>query len=169
MSGATNDIAHNRTKGGQMPADQIFSDVSAFAALLRELHAQRKHCVISGRGKRAPRATLTRADRAKVLGKTCRRCHICGGIIDANDWQADHVLAHSTGGTHSVENYLPAHFICNNYRWHYGAEEFQWILKLGVWLRTKIEMESRIGRQAGQSFCEHESRRARRTIKSATK
>jgi hypothetical protein len=108
------------------------------------------------------RAALKRADRVKVLGKTGGRCHICGGTINANDSQADHVLAHSTGGAHSVDNYLPAHSICNNYRWFYDAEEFQWILKLGVWLRTKIENGTPIGLSAGQGFCVHDSRRAGR-------
>jgi hypothetical protein len=28
-------------------------------------------------------------------------------------------LAHSTGGKHRVDNYLAAHSVCNNYRWHY--------------------------------------------------
>jgi hypothetical protein len=143
-----------------MPGDQVFSDVNAFAVALRELHAQRRGRVISGRSGRAGRAVLTKADRGKVLGKTGGRCHICGGTINADDWQADHILAHSTGGVHSVENYLPAHSICNNYRWHYAAEEFQWIIKLGVWLRTQIERGMPIGRAAGQKFCEHERRRA---------
>ena len=71
-------------------------------------------------------------------------------------------LAHSTGGAHSVDNYLPAHSICNNYRWHYDAEEFQWILKLGVWLRTQIEKGTTIGQEVGQKFCDHERRRAGR-------
>ena len=145
-----------------MPADEVFTDVSAFAVALRELHAHRRGRVVSGRNERARRAVLTKADRGKVLGKTGARCHVCGGAIDAEDWQADHVLAHSTGGAHSVDNYLPAHSICNNYRWHYDAEEFQWILKLGVWLRTQIERETTIGQEAGQKFCEHERRRAGR-------
>ena len=145
-----------------MSADQVFSDVSALALELRELHAQRRGRVISSRSERARRAVLTKADRGKVLGKTGGRCHICGGTINANDWQADHILAHSTGGTHSVDNYLPAHSICNNYRWHYDAEEFQWILKLGVWLRTQIETGKPIGRAAGQNFCAHERQRAER-------
>ena len=135
-----------------MSADQVFSDVSAFAIVLRELHAQRRGRVISGRSERARRAVLTKTDRGKVLGKTGGRCHICGGTINADDWQADHILAHSTGGAHSVDNYLPAHSICNNYRWHYDAEEFQWILKLGVWLRTQIEKGTIIGQEAGQIF-----------------
>ena len=91
-----------------MPADQVFSEVSAFAVALRELHAQRKDRVISGRSERARRAVLTKADRGKVLGKTGGRCHICGGTINADDWQADHVLAHSTGGEHSVQKRAPS-------------------------------------------------------------
>jgi hypothetical protein len=145
-----------------MSADRIFKDVRAFAEMLREMHAQRKGRVVSGRSGRTPRAVLKKADRDKVLGKTGGRCHICGGAIDADDWQADHILAHSTGGTHLVENYLPAHSICNNYRWHYDAEEFQWILKLGVWLRTQVENETITGQKVGQQFCEHERRRAGR-------
>jgi hypothetical protein len=81
-------------------------------------------------------------------------------MIDGYDWQADHILAHSTGGKHSVDNYLPAHSLCNNYRWHYDAEEFQWILKIGVWMRTQIEKGTAIGREASQRFCKHEQRRS---------
>ena len=94
-----------------------------------------------------------------VLDKTNGRCHICGGIIEGNEWHADHVLAHSTGGKHSEENYLPAHSLCNNYRWHYDPEEFQWILKIGVWMRTQIERGSTIGQEASRRFCENERRR----------
>lgn len=71
-------------------------------------------------------------------------------------WQADHVLAHSGGGGHSLQNYLPAHAVCNNYRWDYGPQEFQAILKLGVWLRTQIERGTKIGALAGESFVKHE-------------
>jgi hypothetical protein len=71
-------------------------------------------------------------------------------------------MARSTGGEHSIDNYLAAHAICNNYRWHYNAEEFQWILKLGVWIRTQIENGTPIGREAGRRFCEYERRRAAR-------
>src|SRR6516225_1203695 len=137
-------------------SDQVFADVSEFATLLRTLHDQRDGEVLLSRKERQ-RAKLTRAEREEVLEKTGGRCHICGGTIDHETaWQADHILACSTGGKHSVDNYLPAHSICNNYRWNYGAEEFQWILKLGVWMRTQIEEEKLIGREAGQKFCEYE-------------
>jgi hypothetical protein len=55
------------------------------------------------------------------------------------------------GGAHSVDNFLPAHALCNNYRWDYSAEEFQYILKLGVWIRTQIEQETQLGRHAATS------------------
>jgi hypothetical protein len=145
-----------------MSADQTFLNVRAFAQSLRELHRTRKLRVLSGRSERPPRASLKKADRIEILAKSGGYCHICGGMISANKWQADHVLAYSAGGQHSVSNYLPAHELCNNYRWHYDAEEFQWILKLGVWLRTQIERETSIGQTAGQLFCNHDSKRAKR-------
>ena len=147
--------------GDCMPADRLFSDVSAFAAELRKLHTNRRNRVIAGRATRNRRAALTRTERGEVLRKTDGRCHICGGIINGNDWEADHVMAHSTGGSHAVDNYLPVHSLCNNYRWHHDTEEFQWILKLGVWLRTQIEKETPIGKAIGKRFCDHERRRSR--------
>jgi hypothetical protein len=39
--------------------------------------------------------------------------------------------------TKSITN-LPAHSTCNNYRWDYLPEEFQYILKLGVWASTQM-------------------------------
>ncbi len=74
------------------------------------------------------------------------------------------MFSHSLGGRHEADNYLPAHSICNNYRWFYGTEEFQWILKLGVWLRTQIEKETVLGRLAAKAFCTYDCiRAARRT------
>jgi 5-methylcytosine-specific restriction endonuclease McrA len=142
-----------------MPADKVFSDVGAFAAELRELHEHRRSRVIAARADRVARIALTPAERREVLIKTGRHCHICGGTISDNDWEADHVMAHSTGGKHSIDNYLPAHSLCNNYRWHYDTEEFQWILKLGVWARTQIEGETPIGKAIGKKFCDHDRRR----------
>lgn len=113
---------------------------------------------------RHSRSSLTAAERLRVLGKTSRRCHICGGKIEDDKWQADHVLAHSAGGTHEVDNYLPAHSTCNNYRWDYLPEEFQYILKLGVWTRTQIERGTTVGNDIARAFADHETRRVSRQI-----
>jgi hypothetical protein len=108
------------------------------------------------------RRNLTRVDREVILRKTGRRCHICGGKI-RRKWQADHVLACSVGGHHAVENYLPAHKVCNHYRWDYSADEFQYILKIGVWTRTQIERRSKVGLVVASGFLAHErAREARR-------
>src|SRR5580692_4217021 len=111
---------------------------------------------------RGPRAGLTPKERRQVLAKTSRRCHICGGEIKGKAWQADHVMAHSAGGIHGVENYLPAHSLCNNYRWDYLPEEFQIVLKLGVWARTQIERGTTVGNDVARAFTGHEIRRVKR-------
>ena len=145
-----------------MFADKTFIDAGAFAAELRRLREIRRNGVAASKSRAKQRVPLTKVQRAEVLRKAGGRCHICGGLIDGSDWEADHVFAHSTGGMHSLDNYLPAHSICNNYRWYYGTEEFQWILKLGVWLRTQIETEKKIGLEAGKHFIAHDRRRAKR-------
>lgn len=143
--------------------DNPATDAAEFAARLKTLHQDRRARVVAGQDSIAARPILSAVDRAAILAKTDGRCHLCGGLIDPDEkWQADHVLAHSTGGAGTVENYLAAHALCNNYRWHYSPEEFQWILKLGVWLRTQIERGTAIGRHAGELFCRYDAQRAAR-------
>src|SRR5687767_3069014 len=102
--------------------------------------------------------------RDPVLAKTGSRCHICGGKIEGKEWSADHVFAHSQGGQHALDNYLPAHNLCNTYRWFYGAEEFQCILKLGVWLRTFLETEKPLSMTLSDHFLKYERRRDSRSV-----
>jgi tRNA U54 and U55 pseudouridine synthase Pus10 len=71
--------------------DSIFDDVDAFAAWLQHLHDLRK----ATKGK-ARRKALTKAERREIKNKTGGQCHICGGEITGDDWEADHVLAHAT-------------------------------------------------------------------------
>ena len=52
-----------------MQADQLFSEVSAYAEAMRELHAQRRGRVVSGRSERAPRAVLAKTDPGKGSAK----------------------------------------------------------------------------------------------------
>ena len=121
----------------------------------------RQKCKGRYRNSKQRRRSLSALQRAQIFQKTAGRCHICGGTIKGA-WQADHVLAHSGGGTHVSDNYLPAHPLCNNYRWDYSSMEFQQILKLGVWLRTNIERKSAIGRAAATAYLAYDGARARR-------
>jgi 5-methylcytosine-specific restriction endonuclease McrA len=109
-----------------------------------------------------PRLALNSAQRAAVLASTDGRCHICGGSIGDEKWQTDHVQPHSAGGKHLPPNYLPAHALCNNYRWDYLPEEFQIILKLGVWARTQVELDTATGKLISERFRAYEKRRAAR-------
>lgn len=136
----------------------LFQSSKEFATHLQLLRQERRKRKFEIRAKGLKRRALTPKERQIVLSKTGGRCHICGGHI-VDDWAADHVFAHSQGGEHSVDNYLPAHGICNNYRWFYGTEEFQWILKLGVWFRTKIENEHPLALRLAEKFMRYEAQR----------
>jgi len=141
---------------------------ASFSTHLRQLRRTRKVRKEAARSTRPARQSLSPSERTHILAKTAGRCHICGGLISESAWNADHVLAHSAGGTHNVDNYLPAHALCNNYRWDYSAEEFQLILKLGVWTRTQIEHRKAFGRETAAAFLAHERTRRARQRKKGT-
>ena len=131
-------------------------------ALIHELRVRRRNIKAASKQTIKPRAALTNIQREQILAKTDRRCHICGGIIMEATWHADHVFPHSSGGTHYVGNYLPTHAVCNNYRWDYTPDEYQLILKLGVWLKGEILRETRIGKDAAEKFVKKQVAIARR-------
>ena len=147
-----------------MRDDWVPEDEEAYSGYLQGLRTKRERRKSTEKGTNRKRHSLNPSEREKVLIKTNRRCHICGGAIDES-WEADHVLAHSGGGIHAVDNYLPAHRMCNNYRWDYLSEEFQEILRLGVWLRTQIEKKSRAGQAAAPEFVKYEKQRIARRKK----
>ena len=155
-----------------MKTTLALQSVNRFANRLKLLREQRRQGKLVGSTSR--RQTLTKEQRKLILSKTGGRCHICGGIIKKGEkWQADHVLAHAYGGEHSIENYLAAHSICNHCRWHYGSEEFQWIMKLGVWIRTLIESRDNLAMTLAERFIKHERHRITRqksiSVKSVVK
>jgi hypothetical protein len=147
-----------------MEATSLFDNAAEFAAHLCVLRRKRRRRELEIRSRGRKRQSLTRSERQVIMSKTGGRCHICGGKIEL-DWTADHVFAHAQGGLHSANNYLPAHPICNQYRWFFGPEEFQWILKLGVWFRTKIQSKRPDALRLAEGFLHHEAGRERRRKK----
>jgi 5-methylcytosine-specific restriction endonuclease McrA len=143
-----------------MRDDWVPEDGEQFSIYLKALHTGREKLKAATKSSNRKRDALSPTDREEVLRKTDWRCHVCGGLIDG-PWQADHVLAHSAGGAHAVDNYLAAHRTCNNYRWDYLPEEFQEILRMGVWLRTQIEAQTHVGRLASDAFVKYEKGRLR--------
>ncbi len=131
------------------------------SALIHELRLRRRDIKADSKQTVGKRAALTNTQREQVLSKTGGRCHICGGEI-RGVWHADHVFPHSSGGAHAVDNYLPAHDVCNTYRWDYTPEEYQLILRLGVWLKGEILRETKIGRDAADKFVKRQSSVAKR-------
>ena len=144
-----------------MSASDTFESADKFIARLKSLRKDRCRKKLARRNK-VNRRSLTAAERQEILQKTGGYCHLCGGLIEGK-WQADHVFSHALGGKHHVNNFLPAHSTCNKYRWFYGPEEFQWVLKLGGWLRTEIERGSNVGCEvAGIFIAKDQKRHARR-------
>ena len=140
----------------------VVKSVPAFTRRIKLLRARRKT-----RKQKATRTySLSPASKKIILLKTGHTCHICGGRVTIRTFHADHVKAHSSSVNNRIDNFLPACALCNNYRWFYEPEELKWILKLGVWLKTKIEKESPIGMQAAELFISYDkNRRARRKTK----
>jgi hypothetical protein len=129
-------------------------------ARLKFLHEERKKLPRANR-----RLSLNKRQRAIVLDKTAGRCHLCGGAVEEK-FAADHVLAHRAGGAHAIDNYLPAHGLCNGCKWFYSPEEFQWILRMGVWARKQMEDRTTIGKQMLVAFFKREQgTRKRRKVR----
>lgn len=129
--------------------------------LILNLRANRRQNKVTG----AIRATLSRSKRVVVLAKTDGRCHVCGIELELNNFHADHVKSHITGGVHAENNYLASCATCNNLRWHYSAEEIQVIMKLGRWLKTKLLDETEISLLLANQFVKHDLELRRRRKK----
>jgi HNH endonuclease len=157
MVRCSGDVAEQRKNMSELYIPQSQDKLSA---RLKFLHAKRKKFARASR-----RLSLSGGQRSVVLGKTAGRCHLCGGkIIDAR-FAADHVLSHVAGGSHEIDNYLAAHGLCNGCRWFYAPEEFQWILKMGVWARKQIEDGTGIGKTMANRFLQHEQARMNRRVR----
>lgn len=149
-----------------MDKPELPNSAVEFARYLHKLRLERRERNAARRaGVPVRRKALTKKQRSIVLSKTDGRCHLCGGIVETQ-WEADHVLCHSGGGQHLEENYLAAHGLCNGYRWDYSPEEFQWVLKIGVWARTLMEKNrSQIGSEMAEEFFKHESNIRKRRVR----
>ena len=150
----------NRSSVKKTSATDSFQSASDFVERLRSLRQLRRDHKLELLNQVFNRQSLSGREREDILAKTDSRCHICGGPIEDNTWEADHVVSHPPGGQQSIDDYLPAHSICSGYRRLYEPEEFQWILKLGVWLRTQIEIEAELGQRAARAFCKYDCVRA---------
>ena len=135
----------------------FIDDPNEFLEELRRIQKRR-----IGQEKIKRKYRLTKRERKIILGKTDGKCHVCGRDVSIEKFEADHVKSHSSGGTSVTNNFLPACRTCNNYRWNYLSDEFQWILKLGVWARTEIANDSKLGNAMAGTFIGREKIREKR-------
>lgn len=147
-----------------MSRKQQHEDGPEFAARLQKLRGKRRTYNKAWKERHKGRRALTDEERPRVLEKTGGTCHLCGGKIQEIAWHLDHVFPISPGGQDGPDNYLPAHALCNAYKLDNSSEDFQWLLKLGSWIRHEIEEGSRTGIAAAKAFTTpDEHRRGRRT------
>ena len=132
-----------------------------FKKEIKKLIAERE----KNKSKNRRNYSLTKGKRYAIWDKTDGNCHICGRNVDKDKFEADHVKTYSIGGKNNVENFLAACRTCNNYRWHYSPEEIQWILKIGVWAKTKIDHNDKIGNIIAENFIKKEVERENRRKK----
>ena len=141
-----------------MYTETYLTDPKLLHRKIAKLHEKRR----KSKKDDVPTKRLSQTQRLNIHSKTHGRCHFCGIKVRIENFEADHIVSHIRGGEHSVDNYLPSCFTCNNYRWHYLPRELQIILKLGVWMRTEIEHQSLIGRDVAARFSKREKSRVKR-------
>jgi 5-methylcytosine-specific restriction endonuclease McrA len=103
--------------------------------------------------------------RSEIFNKTGGRCHICGGAIKSGvktGWEADHVHPAAAGGDNKIDNFLAAHGLCNTVKSNHLGEEFQWLLKIGLWAKWQMEGKSDLGQQMLTQFYAREKLRVMR-------
>jgi 5-methylcytosine-specific restriction endonuclease McrA len=112
-----------------------------------------------------PRSGLSSSSRKTILAKTNGTCHVCGGLA-GDRWQADHVIQHSRGGAHSLDNYLPICRECNRLRWSYNPEMLRLMLRFGILAKQEIRHDTKLGRSLLGKMLRRQARslKRRRTI-----
>lgn len=97
------------------------------------------------------RKPLTPGQRQRVARKTGRKCHVCGGRLDAN-WQADHVRPFYRGGECIEDNFLPSCTHCNRARWGYDPRTIRRILTVGIYMLHEIEKRTSLGKTVEKKY-----------------
>ena len=93
------------------------------AKRLQSLHKERSELQQKRKQeKQKRRHSLNAGERGKVLEKTGSHCHLCGGQVgeitegeleEERKFVVDHIVPWASGGDDSLDNFLPAHGLCN--------------------------------------------------------
>ena len=102
--------------------------------------------------KQPRRYRLFMSDKISILEKAGYKCHVCGGPVTLSNFHANHVAPHSSSANSRIDNFLPSCNVCNRARWFFDPEEIQWILKLGIFVKTEIEKKSVLGKEIAEKY-----------------
>lgn len=151
-----------RIRKAESETEELFESSAELADHLLKLQLERNKQKKEMRDQRK-RETLPKSVRERILRKTGRRCHICGGLIEPwHKWRVDYVLVAGKNSS-PVKCGLPAHNTSNNSRCFYSPEELKWIFKLGIWFRGQIAKKSPPALKLANRFVKYEKRRIART------
>lgn len=101
------------------------------------------------------KSSPSKRNRKIIYEKTGGLCHICGGKLGIK-WSADHVMPAATGGSSTIDNFLPACHTCNRLKWHRTPEVIRLIMQLGIYARKQIQHDTPLGRQLAKFFKQKE-------------
>jgi 5-methylcytosine-specific restriction endonuclease McrA len=62
--------------------------------------------------------------RQKIFNKTNGRCYYCGVKLDPYNWEVDHKIPKSKGGTDSLDNSVPCCPKCNDEKGAMTVKEY---------------------------------------------
>lgn len=72
-----------------------------------------------------PRHSISVENRKQVFAKTNGHCAYCGTPLSFKEMEVDHVIPLALGGADSLENWVPACHVCNQFKGHSRLEEFR--------------------------------------------
>ena len=75
--------------------------------------------------------------REEIWLNHSKKCGICGRFMRLKDVTIDHIIPKSKGGANHIDNYQPAHKICNGIKGNTMPKDFKG--KLSIEMITKKE------------------------------
>jgi 5-methylcytosine-specific restriction endonuclease McrA len=70
------------------------------------------------RARKQTNGPFERIDPSEVFNRDGGRCGICGEQVDPTEFEVDHIVPISRGGTHELSNVQLAHRTCNRKKWN---------------------------------------------------
>lgn len=70
------------------------------------------------------RKVFTQEERAEIYRKTKGYCYLCGDFVDYNNFEVEHKIPLSKGGTNDIDNLFCSCHVCNSIKQDIYPEDF---------------------------------------------